>query len=93
MEYDKFATDKDYQRSIAFSIFQIGVQLKRLSNPVKKAVEDHAPCEGIQKLHAEIFHPYLREGVWYVATLDIPMVAVHCAKVLDRERKKDDISR
>ena len=80
-----FDTDGDYQRSIAFSILQIGELGGSLSDDYKKATRDRiqwGPIKGMRNMVAHSYGSMSREIIWETATMDIPVLLRFCEEQL-----------
>ena len=80
-----FDSDPDYQRSVSFSIFQIG----ELSNSLSKEYKDQTasriqwnPIRGMRNLVAHSYGSMDREIIWETAVTDIPVLKQFCDEQL-----------
>ena len=70
-----FDSDPDYQRSVSFSILQIGELSGGLSQEYRQATADRVqwgPIKGMRNLVAHNYGSMSREIIWETATTDIP---------------------
>lgn len=77
MEYsfEIFDHDPDYQRSISFSIMQIGELSGGLSENYRKATSNRVqwgPMKGMRNMVAHSYGNMSREIIWETASVDIP---------------------
>ncbi len=85
-DYSAFDRDPDYQRSIAFSILQIGELAGKLSDEYRKATSSRiqwGPIKGMRNLVAHSYGSMSREIIWETATVDIPSLLAFCQEQLD----------
>lgn len=83
--YEIFDSDADYQRSIAFSILQIGELGGSLSEEYRKATSSRVqwgPMKGMRNLVAHSYGTMSREIIWETATVDIPTLLQFCEEQL-----------
>lgn len=81
-----FDNDADYQRSVSFSIFQIGELSAGLSPEYRQATADSVqwgPMKGMRNLVAHNYGSVSRDIVWETATVDIPALGRFCRSQLD----------
>lgn len=99
--FDSFEHDPDYQRSISFSILQIGELSSHLSQEFRQATADRVqwgPMKGMRNLVAHNYGNMSRDIIWETATTDIPALGRFCEEQLAKARspelsaQKDDIS-
>ena len=77
--------DADYQRSIAFSILQIGELSGGLSEEYRKATSSRVqwgPMKGMRNLVAHSYGSMNREIIWETAVNDIPTLKQFCEEQL-----------
>ena len=80
-----FDQDADYQRSIAFSILQIGELSGGLSEEYRKATSSRVqwgPMKGMRNLVAHSYGSMNREIIWETAVNDIPALKQFCEEQL-----------
>ena len=85
-DYAVFDSDPDYQRSVAFSILQIGELAGKLSDEYRKATSSRiqwGPIKGMRNLVAHSYGSMSREIIWETATVDIPSLLAFCQEQLD----------
>lgn len=83
--FDIFDSDGDYQRSIAFSILQIGELSGGLSEEYRKTTSHRVqwgPMKGMRNLVAHSYGSMSREIIWETATVDIPTLLAFCEEQL-----------
>ena len=83
-----FDRDRDYQRSVSFSILQIGELSGGLSLAFRQATADRiqwGPMKGMRNLVAHNYGSMSREIIWETAVTDIPALKRFCQKQLDAE--------
>lgn len=86
--FDVFDRDSDYQRSVAFSILQIGELSGGLSDEYRKATSHRVqwgPMKGMRNLVAHSYGSMSREIIWETATVDIPTLLAFCEEQLTEE--------
>ena len=84
--FEVFDKDADFQRSVAFSILQIGELGGGLSEEYRKATSQRiqwGPIKGMCNLVAHSYGSMSREIVWETATVDIPSLLRFCEEQLD----------
>ena len=80
-----FTADTDYQKSISFSILQIGELSGKLSDEFRNRTADDVPWAAIKGMRNFFAHNYgsmSREVIWKTAIEDIPPLLAFCEKVL-----------
>lgn len=80
-----FDSDPDYQRSVSFSILQIGELSGGLSQEYRQATADRVqwgPIKGLRNLVAHNYGSMSREIIWETATTDIPALKRFCEEQL-----------
>ena len=80
-----FDSDPDYQRSVSFSILQIGELSGGLSQEYRQATADRVqwgPIKGMRNLVAHNYGSMSREIIWETATTDIPALKRFCEEQL-----------
>lgn len=83
--FEIFDTDADYQRSISFSILQIGELSGGLSAEYRKETANRVqwgPIKGMRNLVAHNYGNMSREIIWETATVDIPVLESFCNEQL-----------
>lgn len=83
--FDVFDQDSDYQRSISFSILQIGELSGGLSLDYRQATADRiqwGPIKGMRNLVAHNYGSMSREIIWETAVVDIPVLLQFCEEQL-----------
>ena len=83
--FEAFSADTDYQKSISFSILQIGELSGKLSDDFKMETATHVPWAAIKGMRNFFAHNYgsmSREIIWKTATEDIPSLLTFCNKAL-----------
>jgi uncharacterized protein with HEPN domain len=82
-----FNTDADYQRSISFSILQIGELSSRLSPEFRVDTADRiqwGPIKGMRNLVAHSYGSMSRDIIWETAVTDIPVLKAFCNEQLEK---------
>ena len=80
-----FDSDPDYQRSVSFSILQIGELSGGLSQEYRQATADRVqwgPIKGMRNLVAHNYGSMSREIIWETAVADIPVLCEFCEQQL-----------
>lgn len=83
--FDHFNADKDFQRSIAFSVLQIGELVGGLTEEYRTATRDCIPWSLIKGMRNIVAHDYGNidlEVVWDSATKNIPTLKEFCDEQL-----------
>lgn len=83
--FEAFDTDPDYQRSVAFSILQIGELSAGLSQAFKEetaARVQWGPIKGMRNLVAHSYGTMDREIIWETILEDIPALKAFCDEQL-----------
>ena len=83
--FETFVADPDYQRSISFSILQIGELSTGLSQAFKEQTAARiqwGPIKGMRNLVAHSYGTMDREIIWETALTDIPMLKAFCDEQL-----------
>lgn len=84
-EYEVYAADADYQRSIAFSLFQIGELSGGLSEAFRRETAEYIPWGPIKAMRNIVVHNYGHIDhamVWETMTEDIPKLLRFCGEQL-----------
>ena len=84
--FEIFNADADYQRSISFSILQIGELSGGLSEEYRKETANRVqwgPIKGMRNLVAHNYGNMSREIIWETATVDIPVLESFCNEQLE----------
>lgn len=85
-DFKIFDKDGDYQRSIAFSILQIGELGGSLSEDYRKATCNRiqwGPIKGMRNMVAHSYGSMSREIIWETAVMDIPVLLEFCEEQLE----------
>lgn len=88
--FDIFDTDADYQRSISFSILQIGELSGGLSAEFRKSTADRiqwGSMKGMRNLVAHNYGSMDRSVIWETAVTDIPVLKKFCEEFLTEEKE------
>ncbi len=83
--FEQFDQDADYQRSISFSILQIGELSGGLSPEYRQATADRiqwGPIKGMRNLVAHSYGSMSRDIIWETAVTDIPVLKQFCDEQL-----------
>lgn len=86
--FEIFNTDADYQRSVSFSILQIGELSGGLSAEYRQATASRVqwgPIKGMRNLVAHNYGNMSREIIWETATVDIPVLESFCNEQIKEE--------
>lgn len=84
-DYKIFECDRDYQKSISFSILQIGELCAGLSDEFKMATEKQIPWTSIKGMRNIVVHNYGnvdKNMVWESAKTDVPELKKFCENEL-----------
>ena len=84
--FDTFNQDADYQRSISFSIMQIGELSSKLSPEFRSATANRiqwGPVKGMRNLVAHDYANMSQDIIWETATTDIPILKAFCDEQLN----------
>ena len=84
--FEAFDNDADYQRSVSFSILQIGELSGGLSQEFRKATANRVqwgPMKGMRNLVAHNYGSMSREIIWETAVTDIPELKSFCDELLE----------
>ena len=85
--YEVFQKDTDYQRSVAFSILQIGEISGGLSLEYRQSTADRiqwGPMKGMRNWVAHRYGEMSLETIWETAVIDIPVLKQFCEKELSQ---------
>lgn len=91
--FDTFSADTDYQKSISFSIMQIGELSNGLSDDYRKQTADIIPwsaIRGMRNLFAHNYGSMSSEIIWKTAKEDIPGLLSFVEKALAIEKQQKD---
>lgn len=83
--FDIFAADMDYQKSVSFSILQIGELSGKLSEAFRNETAADVPWTAIRGMRNFFAHNYgsmSREVIWKTANEDIPALLAFCERIL-----------
>ena len=83
--FEAFDSDADYQRSVSFSILQIGELSGGLSQEFRQATANRVqwgPMKGMRNLVAHSYGSMNREIIWETAVNDIPALKQFCEEQL-----------
>ncbi len=83
--FDVFTNDTDYQKSVSFSILQIGELSGKLSDEFRRENAGNVPwaaIKGMRNLFAHNYGSMSREIIWKTAIEDIPPLLAFCEQVL-----------
>lgn len=84
--FEAFDADPDYQRSVSFSILQIGELSAGLSQAYKEQTAARiqwGPIKGMRNLVAHSYGTMDREIIWETALTDIPVLKAFCDEQLE----------
>ena len=83
--FEIYAADSDYQRSVSFSILQIGELSGGLSAEYRQATADRVQWGPMKAMRNLVAHNYGRMDqsiIWETATVDIPALLRFCEEQL-----------
>lgn len=83
--FELYSTDPDYQRSISFSILQIGELSAGLSAEYKQETANRVqwgPMKAMRNLVAHNYGKMDQSIIWETATVDIPALLQFCEEQL-----------
>ncbi len=86
--FEVYASDADYQRSVSFSILQIGELSGGLSEDFRKETSDRVqwgPMKAMRNLVAHNYGKMDQAIIWETATVDIPALLRFCNELLSEE--------
>jgi len=79
--FEIYAADADYQRSVSFSILQIGELSGGLSAEYRQATANRIQWGPMKAMRNLVAHNYGRTDqaiIWEIATVDIPALLQFC---------------
>ena len=82
---EAFSRDMDYQKSVSFSILQIGELSGKLSDQFKEETAKQVPwsaIKGMRNLFAHSYGSMSYEIIWKTANEDVPNLLDFCDKIL-----------
>ena len=85
--FEIYAADADYQRSVSFSILQIGELSGGLSAQYRQATANRVqwgPMKAMRNLVAHSYGSMSRDIIWETATTDIPVLKTFCNEQLEK---------
>lgn len=85
LRYEDYLLDPDYQRSVCFSLFQIGELSAYLSEEFRAKTQNAMPWSAIKKMRNIVVHNYGHidhKIVWQTMVEDIPEMLAFCEKHL-----------
>lgn len=83
--FEVYAADADYQRSVSFSILQIGELSGGLSSEYRQATANRiqwGPMKAMRNLVAHNYGKMDQAIIWETATVDIPALLHFCEEQL-----------
>lgn len=86
--FEIFDQDEDFQRSISFSILQIGELSGGLSEEYRKRTSNRiqwGPIKGMRNMVAHSYGSMDRQIIWETAIVDIPTLKQFCEEQLEEE--------
>ena len=92
--FDTFLSDKDYQKSISFSILQIGEVSNGLSEEYRNETSDVIPWISIRGMRNFVVHRYgsmNKEIIWKTAKEDVPALLDFTNTVLEKPKEKESV--
>ena len=84
--FEIFDQDEDFQRSISFSILQIGELSGGLSEEYRKKTSNRVqwgPIKGMRNMVAHSYGSMDRQIIWETAIVDIPTLKQFCEEQLE----------
>lgn len=84
--FSVYAADADYQRSVCFSILQIGELSGGLSAQYRQATANRiqwGPMKAMRNLVAHNYGKMDQSIIWETATVDIPALLLFCEEQLE----------
>ncbi len=84
--FEIFDQDEDFQRSISFSILQIGELSGGLSEEYRKRTSNRiqwGPIKGMRNMVAHSYGSMDRQIIWETAIVDIPTLKQFCEEQLE----------
>lgn len=87
--FEVYAKDVDYQRSVSFSILQIGELSGGLSAEYRSATADRiqwGPMKAMRNLVAHNYGKMDQQIIWETATVDVPALLRFCEKQLENQK-------
>lgn len=88
--FDVYASDPDFQRSVSFSILQIGELSGGLSAEYKQATANRVPWGPMKAMRNLVAHNYGKMDqtiIWETATVDIPALLSFCDEQLSNSNQ------
>jgi len=88
--FEQYAVDPDYQRSVSFSILQIGELSAGLSPEYKQNTADRVqwgPMKAMRNLVAHNYGKMDQSIIWETAAVDIPALLRFCEEQLANAEK------
>lgn len=85
--FDVYAADADYQRSVSFSILQIGELSAGLSPEYKQETATRVqwgPMKAMRNLVAHNYGKMDQSIIWETASVDIPALLQFCNEQIDK---------
>ena len=82
-----FAEDLDYQKSVSFSLLQIGELSGKLSDAFRNETAGEIPwaaIKGMRNIFAHNYGSMSRAVIWKTANEDIPRLLSFCEKILNQ---------
>lgn len=86
--FEIFSADTDYQKSVSFSIMQIGELSNGLSDDYRQKTADIIPwsaIRGMRNLFAHNYGSMSRDIIWKTTKEDIPGLLAFTEEVLENE--------
>lgn len=84
--FEIFDQDEDFQRSVSFSILQIGELSGGLSEEYRKKTSSRiqwGPIKGMRNMVAHSYGSMDRQVIWETANMDIPTLKRFCEEQLE----------
>jgi uncharacterized protein with HEPN domain len=92
-DYDTFAYDKDYFKSVSMSMMQIGELSSTLSDAFKTETSNQmqwGAIKGMRNMFAHAYAAMNKEAIWESAIRDVPGLLKFCVNALEQEQTPSD---
>ena len=91
--YETYLSDLDYQKSLAFSILQIGELAGHLSEEFRKETAEMVQWSPIRGMRNIVVHGYGNidhRTLWDTAVIDIPVLKKFCDNRIEEQKGKQE---
>lgn len=88
---DILLSDKDYYKSVLFTIIQIGIESTELSGEFKDSTRNQMPwgvISGLKDIYRYENKTLDKSSVWEIATIDMPKLLKFCDMIIKQENEK-----